>query len=106
MLLNNITAIVKSRNFEKFFDNPVVITCLQMKLNDTDELEMRVAQLEEDVANLEVDVTDLEVDVTDLEADVVQLTDEVDEVEDENIVQTEQLFAAQQDISGSSFLHN
>ena len=57
-----------------------------MKLNDTDELEVRVEQLEEDVA--------------DLEADVVQLTDEVDEVEDENLIQTEQLFAAEQDISG------
>ena len=57
-----------------------------MKLNDTDELEVRVEQLEEDVA--------------DLEADVVQLTDEVDEVEDENLIQTEQLFAAELDISG------
>ena len=64
---------------------------IKVQLNDTADLEARVAQLEEDMGQVQADVGNLE-------GGLALLSDEVDEVEDENTFQNERLFQLEEDI--------
>ena len=64
---------------------------IKVQLNDTADLEARVAQLEEDMGEVQADVGNLE-------DGLALLSDEVDEVEDENTFQNERLFQLEEDI--------